>query len=226
MPDDTNVSGTERCHGCDTRFPPNGGVESPFSMHPEGTQYCHDCIATPRVAFVGCGASKADVDEPVPARDLYTSNYFQLKREYAETTCDGWYIVSAEHGVLSPDDEIEPYDTRISDLSDYELGKWSVRTSRSILTRLSFWNVTTTAVLLMGSDYLEHIENSAFGSVRHVERPFADTSGIGEQMGLLRRELDGYHPAGQSGLEHFEKVATDGGERSLHTDTERGGDRP
>lgn len=201
-----------RCISCDSRIPPNGGIESPFSAHEDGTKYCNDCIATPRVAFVGCGASKVDTDEPVPAKDLYDSNYFGLKREYAEEVCDGWYIVSAEHGVIKPNDEIEPYDTTISDLSDYELGKWSVRVTRSISTYLSFWNVTTTAVLLMGSDYLEHIdEDEAFPGIRSYERPFDETSGIGEQMGLLRREIDGYHPAGQSDLEHFGKVATDGG---------------
>lgn len=205
---ETSTDGAERCHDCDTRIPPTGGIESPFSMHPDGTQYCHDCIATPRVSFVGCAASKADVDEPIPAQDLYTSTYFRLKQEYAETTCDGWYIISAEHGVLTPDDEIEPYDTTISDLSDYELGKWSVRVTRSIATRLSFWNVTTTAVLLMGSAYLDHIdEDDAFPGIRHIERPFDETSGIGEQMGLLRREIDNYHPAGQSDLEHFETGA-------------------
>lgn len=208
----TQTDSTDRCHTCDDRLPPNGGIESPFASHPDGTKYCHECIATPRVAFVGCGASKADVDEAIPARELYTSNYFQLKREYAETTCDGWFIVSAEHGVLSPDAEIEPYDTAISKLSDYELGQWSVRTSRSIATQLSFWNVTTTAVLLMGTDYLEHIQESAFDSIRAVENPFEGTAGNGEQMRVLRQAIDGYHPAGQSDLEHFETVVADGGE--------------
>ena len=208
------MSGTERCQDCGTRLPPNGGVESPFSMHPDGTQYCHDCIATPRVAFVGCGASKVDVDEPIPAKDLYDSNYHYLKREYSETTCDAWYIVSAEHGVLSPDEEVEPYDASLnpesdSYIGDYEAGKWSVRVSRSISMRLSFWNATTTAVLLMGSEYREHIQESAFSSIRNVERPFEGTSGIGDQMGWLREEIDTYHPPGQSDIDHFVREESD-----------------
>jgi hypothetical protein len=47
----------------------------------------------------------------------------------------------------------------------------------------------------------------AIAGIRHVERPFDETAGIGEQMGLLRREIDNYHPAGQSDLEHFETGA-------------------
>jgi hypothetical protein len=200
-----------RCVRCESRIPPNAGIESPFAAHEEGTMYCNECIATPRVAFVGCGAAKLETDEPVEARELYTSNYFRLKREYAETTCDGWAIISAEHGLLSPYEEIEPYDTTITDLSEYELGKWSVRTSNSISTTLINWNITTTAVLLMGENYLEHIEERAFDPIRSVERPFEGSSGIGDQMGLLRRAIDRYHPGGQSDLEHFGAVATDGG---------------
>jgi len=197
-----------RCYKCESRIPPNGGYESPVARHPEGTMYCSDCIATPRVALVGCGASKVDTDAPVPAANLYDSNYFKLKREYARQTCDAWVIISAEHGVLSPDEEIEPYQASLDPSSedyigDYEAGKWSVRTSRSISTMFSFWNLNTTAVLLMGSNYLEHIEDPAFSSIRHTEYPFEDTTGMGDQMGMLRKEIDVYHPAGQSTVDHW-----------------------
>lgn len=197
-----------RCHQCDSRLSPNGGIESPFASHPEGTLYCRDCIATPRVAFVGCGAAKADVDDPVPAKDLYTSSYFSLKREYAETTCDDWYIVSAEHGLLSPDDEIELYDASLvpdddSFIGDYQAGKWSVRTSQEISTALSLWTYTTTAVLLLGQNYQEHLEDWAFATIRHVETPFEDTSGLMDQMGWLRDEIDNYQPPGQAEIEDF-----------------------
>lgn len=204
-----------RCKDCEKPLRSGQGVESRYSRDPDGTMFCRECVFVPRVAFVGCGASKLDTDEAVPAKDLYTSNYFALKREYAEVTCDGWFIVSAEHGVLQPDNEIEPYDTTITDLSDYELGKWSVRTSNEISNALSFWNAYKSAVVLMGSSYAEHIEEWAFSTTRKVERPFKETSGIGEQMGLLRREIDDWQPPGQADLEQFEppqgSATTDGG---------------
>ena len=72
--------------------------------------------------LIGCGQQKQDIDEPVPAEELYTSTYFQLKKRYAEarnTGADdrpGWAILSAEHDVLYPGLEVEPYDTTIDDL--------------------------------------------------------------------------------------------------------------
>jgi len=72
--------------------------------------------------LVGCGQQKLDTDEPVPAEDLYTSTYFQLKKRYAGGRSDepedrpGWAILSAEHDVLFPGLEVEPYNTTIDDL--------------------------------------------------------------------------------------------------------------
>ena len=61
-----------------------------------------------RVGLVGCAATK--LDRPAPARDLYTSQLFRKASAYAEATCDRWYILSAKHGLIRPDEVIEPYD--------------------------------------------------------------------------------------------------------------------
>lgn len=73
---------------------------------------------------MGCGYAKQDTDEPVPAEDLYTSNYFELKKRYAKARSTpyegttGWTILSAKHDVLWPHIEKEPYDLIIDDLED------------------------------------------------------------------------------------------------------------
>jgi hypothetical protein len=71
-----------------------------------------------RWAIVGCGSQKLDLSGdkgPVAISRLYTSNYFELKREYAKTCCDEYLILSAKHGLLDPDgDLIEPYDETLS----------------------------------------------------------------------------------------------------------------
>ena len=77
---------------------------------------------------MGCGQQKADIDDAIPAKDLYTSNYFQCKRRYAEAVSQpgedapdgtpGWTILSTEYDVLWPSLEVEPYDTTIADLED------------------------------------------------------------------------------------------------------------
>lgn len=94
--------------------------------------------------LVGCGAAKAD--EPRPAADLYTSNYFALKRRFAEAATawageaqsSTWAILSAEHGIIPPTIEIAPYDTTVDDLDNGDLDAWADRV-RSALTDWLNW---------------------------------------------------------------------------------------
>jgi len=77
---------------------------------------------------VGCGEQKQDTNDPVPAKELYTSAYFTCKRRYAEAVSQpaddapdgtpGWTILSAKHDILYPSLEIEPYDETIDDLAE------------------------------------------------------------------------------------------------------------
>lgn len=48
-----------------------------------------------------------------PARDLYISPLFRGRRAHAEASGKPWFIVSAEYGLVAPDEVIEPYDTLI-----------------------------------------------------------------------------------------------------------------
>lgn len=76
--------------------------------------------------MVGCGQKKQDTEEPVPAGELYTSTYFQLKKQYAEARSQpiteenelGWAILSAKHDLLFPHIEVEPYNTTVDDLRE------------------------------------------------------------------------------------------------------------
>lgn len=218
--------GTDRCLDCDSRLPPGGGVESAFAR--EDGQYCHECVDTPRIALVGCGSAKQDLDdgETVPAKDLYTSPYFSLKREYAEECCDEWKILSAKHGLLDPETEIESYDASLnprsdSYIGDYEAGVWAVETAQSLSVWTSFKIPYTHYVVLAGEDYVghRHIEDE-LDRRQHVAFPFRrdDLGGIGDQQGWLREEIDSYHPPGQADIQHY--AATDGG-RSVGTGGER-----
>ncbi len=61
--------------------------------------------------LLGCVKTK-DV-RPRPARDLYVSPLFKKRRQYAESSGHPWWIVSAEYGLVGPDEMIAPYDTLI-----------------------------------------------------------------------------------------------------------------
>lgn len=151
-----------------------------------------------RVVLVGCG-SKKKASGVHQAKDLYTSTYFELKRQYAEAVtpsdniggvrqAHNWWIVSAEHGVLHPTDEIEPYDTTMEDLTEYEKGRWVEEVKGSLKAALSIYNPELEVVLLAGQEYADLIEIPDYraGTVR---RPLQQCSGIGKQMQWLKEQI-------------------------------------
>lgn len=60
----------------------------------------------PAITLVGCVKSK--LKTPAKARDLYTSSYFAKMRDYAERVAGRWFILSAKHGLVSPDQRLTP----------------------------------------------------------------------------------------------------------------------
>lgn len=64
------------------------------------------------MGLVGCASQK--LPRPAPARDLYVYQLFTKASTYVEKTCDRWYVLSAKHGLVRPDDMIEPYDVGLS----------------------------------------------------------------------------------------------------------------
>jgi hypothetical protein len=76
-----------------------------------------------RVGLVGCVKSKQEV--AAPAGDLYTSPLFLGRRAAVEASCDRWFILSAQHGLLDPAEVLEPYDLTLSSLPVAERRRWS-----------------------------------------------------------------------------------------------------
>lgn len=58
--------------------------------------------------LVGCVKSKLSV--PAAARDLYVSPLFTRARARVEAAGHPWFILSAEHGLVKPDEWLSPYD--------------------------------------------------------------------------------------------------------------------
>jgi hypothetical protein len=131
------------------------------------------------LVLVGCGDAKAD--DPRAAKDLYTSNYFSLKRRYAQEYGDEWAILSAKYGLLDPEAEIEPYDVTVDDV---DVGEWGVVVA-SDLPDVRDTNV----VVLAGPDYAEEVEGTLFLYGADVERP-TEGMKIGERMSWLSDQLD------------------------------------
>ena len=67
----------------------------------------------PALLLVACVKEKLSV--PAAARDLYVSPLFRKEREYAERVGLPWFILSAEHGLVVPDEWLSPYERYLPD---------------------------------------------------------------------------------------------------------------
>jgi hypothetical protein len=65
------------------------------------------------VLLVTCVKAKAT--HPAAARDLYVSTLFRKQRAYAEHRGLPWFILSAEHGLVAPEEWLAPYERYLPD---------------------------------------------------------------------------------------------------------------
>jgi hypothetical protein len=106
------------------------------------------------VALVSCAKKKRLV--PVAARDLYISTLFKGMRAYVEVHADGWYILSAKHGVVHPDQVIAPYDLTLRRMSQAERQAWGDRVRNQLQTIV---RAGTRVMILAGEQYRKPIES-------------------------------------------------------------------
>ena len=140
-----------------------------------------------RIALVSCVKSKRAAASP--ARDLYISQLFRGLRAYAEAHADAWYILSAEHGVLRPDDVIAPYEKTLTTMPKRDRVAWAGRVQTQLLEILPSG---AEVILLAGSRYREGIEFFLRQHGFSVSTPM-EGLGIGKQLQWLNRAANQLH---------------------------------
>lgn len=136
-----------------------------------------------RIGLVGCVKGKRS--RPAPARELYMSALFLGRRAFVEATCERWFILSAKHGLVDPDDVLEPYDQTLKDASEAHRRQWSAR----VLNQLERSLPDLHGVIFeahAGAAYLDHGLAAALearGAV--IERPTARLS-FGRQLAFYK----------------------------------------
>lgn len=145
------------------------------------------------LVIVGCGKTKRDV--PSKAKDLYTGQLFRAARKYAETHGDGWVIMSAGHGLLDPNQKIEPYDRTLVGMGfddRRQVGAWCQADFRQVMQSLGAKETNgqyprIRIVLLAGQDYAKTL--TQFTWLRNhkdwIEQPLAGL-GIGERLAWFK----------------------------------------
>ena len=141
---------------------------------------------TREIGLVSCVKSKRD--EPVTPKNLYTSDYFQKMRSYAEQYHDDWWILSAKHGLLDPDAQpIEPYDETLSGARVAKKREWAERVTKE-LDEEGLLSDDVTLVFHAGKDYYEELVPLIEDTGTSIEIP---TEGlyIGEKKAWYKERL-------------------------------------
>lgn len=159
-----------------------------------GAVGCCDCgfriLWNPRIVLVGCGKEK--VSYRTLAENLYTSSYFEKKRQWAVGFGGEWRILSAKHHLLDPHEKIEPYNISIDDLDIHAKWSWGHTVADQLDEYLDDRRVEE-IVVLAGKSYRQYVEDRldeiADDLGIELVYPFEGTSGIGDQIGWLTTAL-------------------------------------
>jgi hypothetical protein len=122
--------------------------------------------------LVTCVYEKAD--SPRAAKDLYCSPYFQRLRRYAERHAKPWFIVSAEHGLVRPDEWLAPYERYLPDTPSWYQEVWGSWVAARL--RLLAGDLThRTVELHLSPPYLTRVAPRLEEAGAIVRVPLADT---------------------------------------------------
>lgn len=132
------------------------------------------------IYLVSCVGKKREY--ACAARDLYVSELFHKARQTVEATGCRWFILSAEHGLLSPDQLTAPYDRTLNKMKIADRRLWGNKTARQLLDMVPD---VTNAVFLAGEKYREFLVP---GLVEHGVNISVPMQGlfIGQQLNWLK----------------------------------------
>ncbi len=103
-------------------------------------------------------------------------------RKYAEENADEWFILSAEHGLLTRDQVIEPYERTLNTMPKQLRLAWAAKVNRRLLEVLP---VAASIIVLAGERYRENIVPFLKEHARAVEIPMLGLS-MGRQLRWLK----------------------------------------
>ncbi|MCF6177130.1 MAG: hypothetical protein L3J71_15335 [Victivallaceae bacterium] len=79
---------------------------------------------TKKIILISCVSQK--LSQRAKAKDLYISTLFKLNRKYAEKlNPDRIFVLSAKHGLIGMEQEIEPYEQTLNNMPVKEVKSWA-----------------------------------------------------------------------------------------------------
>lgn len=129
------------------------------------------------IVLIGCTKQKAPT--AAPARELYRGRVFEASVAYAEALGAQWFVLSALHGVVAPDQVIEPYDVTLVGADKSQRMTWAAMVSDQLGER---FDARQRFVVLAGAEYVRGLER--YPGKRVFDTPLAGL-GVGERYAKL-----------------------------------------
>lgn len=108
-----------------------------------------------KVALIACCGAK--LSGPAPAHQLYQSALFKKSRQYAETFCDEFAILSAKHGLVLADQLIDPYDVTLTEMTAAGRREWAGLVMAQLMDRWPLYREPVHFVFLAGANYRDNL---------------------------------------------------------------------
>ncbi len=132
------------------------------------------------IGLVGCCRRK--LAEAAPALELYTSPLFRLASLYCTLSCHAWFILSARHGLVDPQQVLVPYDVTLHELGPAGRVAWALQVQEQLGKR-GLLNAGHRFVLHAGRVYAEPLL-----PYLEAEQPLRGLA-IGQRLAWYRRQL-------------------------------------
>jgi len=138
-----------------------------------------------KIVLISCVSKKRSLKSK--ARDLYISPLFKKNLQYAmKLKPDQIFILSAKYGLVSLDEEIEPYDLTLNTMSVVEVKHWAEGVLRDLTSQTDLRQ--DQFIFLAGAKYRKYLVEN----LGHVEIPFEGLT-IGRQLQRLTEQGNTAH---------------------------------
>jgi hypothetical protein len=112
---------------------------------------------------------------------LYVSDWFHKARRFAEVSGCPWYVLSAKHGLVAPDQVIAPYEQTLNTTRAGDRRAWGARVAAQLAEAAPD---LSRVVFLAGGRYREFLAPHLAGRGVEVSVPMEGLR-IGEQLSWL-----------------------------------------
>ncbi|MEO8488991.1 DUF6884 domain-containing protein [Pseudomonas sp.] len=133
------------------------------------------------VCLVACTSRKSG--QPTTAEFIYRSPLFLAARSYAQQRADQWFILSAKHGLLSPEEVIAPYNESLLNQSEAQRQAWAADVHKALNARVPAGG---RVIFLAGSAYRSYLAPAFEAEGRETAAPMS-ALGIGSQVAWLQK---------------------------------------